>query len=82
MLKTDCTCLRWEHDGAQYIIDMDYIRGVMFLPATPGFPAQTRLDMGEGVTYTMTGKTAETFADWYWRTKGEGGYKVPDLDLP
>jgi len=38
--------------------------------------------MGEGVTYTMTGEYAEAFADWYWRTKGEGGYKVPDLDLP
>jgi hypothetical protein len=82
MLKTRYTCLRWEWGGAQYIIDMDNIKGVRFQPAREGNRANVQLHMGEGVTYCMEGETAETFADWYWRTHGDGGYKVPDLDIP
>lgn len=82
MLKSHYTCLLWDSGDTQYIIDMDNIKGVRFQPAKDGTRATVQLDMGEGVTYCMDGETAETFADWYWRTHGEGGYRVPDLDIP
>ena len=82
MLQNHYNWLRWEQDGRRYVIDTDEIAGMEFALPTSDLPATTYILLASGVGFTMRRELAEAFADWYWRTKTEGGYRVPDLDLP
>jgi hypothetical protein len=83
MLKTSAYWVRYENRKRRFFLSTEGIVALEYVPAPDGDErGAIAITVNSGATFVMEAPYADAFADWWWATKLEYGYKVADLDLP